>query len=256
MPREACGLNVSEAEPALAREALEVDDARQRNGVAAVLGAVDGVRMDECNLEAEEAGARLLVDELSPAVGEVAQGRGEIVDLVGDVVHAGPALGEELADGRLLPEGTHQLDPALTHSHGHCLDALVLERAAMLDAAAEQSLVGADRLVEILDRDSQMVDPKGLHGPDATYACSSCGAGCGSTRTVPTVSLDRDSASTSESRVARSSRCSVSFSSSAPATRSSGERCFSSRRIASSYAPSVRRACSLSRRRLVSSESA
>src|SRR5215204_3965625 len=212
--------------------------------------------MDECDLEAEEAGARLLVDELGAPVGEVAQGRGEIVDLVGDVVHAGPALGEELADRRRLPEGAHQLDAALTHSHGHCLDALIIERPPVLDAAAEQPLVGPDRRVEIVDGDSEMMDPKGLHGPDATYACSSCGAGCGSTRTVPTVSLERDSASTSERRVARSSRCRVSFSSSAPATRSSGERCFSSKRIASSYAPSVRRACSLSRRRLVSSESA
>src|SRR5918995_7097802 len=39
MPREACGLNVSEAEPALTREPLEVDDARRRHGVAAALGA-------------------------------------------------------------------------------------------------------------------------------------------------------------------------------------------------------------------------
>ena len=38
MPRGAYGLNVSEAEPALARKALEVDDAAQGDRVAAVLG--------------------------------------------------------------------------------------------------------------------------------------------------------------------------------------------------------------------------
>ena len=62
------------------------------------------------------------------------------------------------------------------------------------------------------------------------YACSSCG----STRTVPTVSLECDSGTTSESSEFISSRFSVSFSSRAPATRSRADRCFSSRRIASS----------------------
>ena len=57
MPREACGLNVSEAEPALAREALEVDDARERDGVAAVLGIED----DGAVVSALEGGFQLVL---------------------------------------------------------------------------------------------------------------------------------------------------------------------------------------------------
>src|SRR4051794_34161363 len=60
--------------------------------------AVDGVGMDECDLEAEEALPRLLVDQLRSFVGEPGERRAQVVDLVGDVVHPGPSLRQELPD--------------------------------------------------------------------------------------------------------------------------------------------------------------
>src|SRR4029450_10146543 len=66
--------------------------------------AVDGVGMQERNLEAEEAAARLLVDELDSLGRQLVDRGAHVVDLVGDVVHARPALGQELADRRLLTQ--------------------------------------------------------------------------------------------------------------------------------------------------------
>src|SRR5215471_6563886 len=47
---------------------------------------VDGIRMDECDLEPEQALARRLVDESGAGVGELGQGRAKVADFVGDVV--------------------------------------------------------------------------------------------------------------------------------------------------------------------------
>lgn len=135
---------------------------------------MDGVGVDECDLEAEETRTRLLVDQLGASIGEVPKGRREVVDLVGDVMHSGPALGEEPADRRVLAERAHQLDPALADPHGDSLDALVVEPAALLDAPTKQPLVRPDRLVEVLDGDAEVMDPEGLHGPDASRAVGAC----------------------------------------------------------------------------------
>jgi hypothetical protein len=63
---------------------------------------VHGVRMDERDLEAEEPAARPLVDELGARGGEVVERVGDALDLLGDVVHAGAAAGEEPANGRVV----------------------------------------------------------------------------------------------------------------------------------------------------------
>src|SRR4029079_16104541 len=60
--------------------------------------AVDGVGMDERDLEPEQPAARNLVDQLGSRVLEAGKGRSDVVDLVGDVVHARPAPGEEAPD--------------------------------------------------------------------------------------------------------------------------------------------------------------
>jgi hypothetical protein len=84
------------------------------------------------------------------------------------VVHPRAALGEELADRSLHAERCHQLDAALADPDRDRLDALVRERPAMLDAGAEEPLVGPDCVVEVFDCDAEVMDPQGLHGPDAT----------------------------------------------------------------------------------------
>jgi hypothetical protein len=124
--------------------------------------------VDEGDLEAEEPGPRSLVDQLRSVVGEMTERGGKVADLVRDVVHAGPSLGEELSDRRVRAEGFHQLDPPLAEPQRRSLDTLVLDRGTVLDARAEQALVGLDRLVEVVDCHPDMVDPQSLHGSDAS----------------------------------------------------------------------------------------
>src|SRR5207244_1268212 len=71
--------------------------------------SVYGVRMDERNFEPEQPASRPLVDQLGTLRGQLVDRAAHVVDLVGDVVHAGTALGEKLADGRVLAERGEQL---------------------------------------------------------------------------------------------------------------------------------------------------
>src|SRR4029079_7182081 len=74
--------------------------------------AVDGVGMDERDLQPEQPASRNLVDQLGFLVLEAGKGRSDVVDLVGDVVHARAALGEEAPDRRVVARRDEQLDPA------------------------------------------------------------------------------------------------------------------------------------------------
>src|SRR5438552_4909718 len=73
--------------------------------------AVDGVRVEERDLKAEHAAARLVVDQLGALLGQLGERRVDVRDLVGDVVHTGAAAGEELADRRALAGRREGLDP-------------------------------------------------------------------------------------------------------------------------------------------------
>src|SRR5215204_7664154 len=79
--------------------------------------AVDGVGMDEGDLEAEEALARLRVDQLRTLGGEPAELCADVVDLVGDVVHARAARREELAHGGLVAERRSEEHTSELQSH-------------------------------------------------------------------------------------------------------------------------------------------
>src|SRR5262245_66307634 len=102
--------------------------------------------MDERDLEPEETAVRLLVDQLDAAIGEALQLLAKVAHLVGDVMHPGAAVGEKLADGRLLAERAQQLDTALADAHGDGLHALLGERVTALDLAAEEALIRVDGL--------------------------------------------------------------------------------------------------------------
>jgi len=119
--------------------------------------------MHESDLHAEETATRDVVDHVHALSSEVSEPLRQVGDRVCDVVHPGAALGEELAHGRVFTEGREQLDAALTQPDRHGLDALRLERVATLDLCTEQPLIGIDRVVEVLDGDSQMVDPLRPH---------------------------------------------------------------------------------------------
>src|SRR6188508_3288671 len=189
------------------RSSATADDLREH--------AVDGIRVDERDLQAEQPVLRPLVDQLGALRLELVERRADVVDLVGDVVHAGTPFGEELADGRVVAERRQQLDPARAHAQRGRLDALVGHRLAMLDARPEEALVGRDGAVEVVDGDAQVMNAMRLHA-----AAMLPGHSAATTRTVPTVSDARDSTSTSPISSSSSARSSVSFSSSAFAMRS------------------------------------
>ncbi len=119
--------------------------------------------MDECNLQAEETEAGLCVDQLRTSGDEAAQRNGNIVDLVRDVMHAGPTFREEPPDRCVRVGRREQLDPIPTDQNGRCDDTLLEERLAVLDRGAEQPLVGRNRPVEIGDRNAEMMDASRLH---------------------------------------------------------------------------------------------
>ncbi len=128
---------------------------------------MDGIGVDERDLEPEETSPGVFVDQICARAGELGQRRVEVVDLVGDVVHPRPSLREEAADRRVLSERLEQLDPALADADRRGVDTLRFNRRAMLDARAEQPLVGGESRVEVFDRNPEMVDPPRLHASDA-----------------------------------------------------------------------------------------
>ena len=109
------------------------------------------IRVNERHFEPEEPAVRLLVDQLHTLLGEIDELTLQVGDLVRDVVHAGPALGEKLAHVRLVAERRDELDPALANTHRRRLDALRLDHGAALEVGAEHPPVRLDRLVEVLD---------------------------------------------------------------------------------------------------------
>jgi hypothetical protein len=124
--------------------------------------------MDECDLEPEQAGSRLAVDELGSGGGELGNGVADVLDLVGDVVHPRPALGEEPADSRVIARRGEQLDPGGADEERRGLDALVGHARPMLDPGGEEPLVRRDRLVEVADGDAEVMDAARGHAGDAT----------------------------------------------------------------------------------------
>jgi len=119
--------------------------------------------MDERDLEPEQPSMGLLVDHVDALLGELGQLLTQVAHLERDVMHTRSALREELADRRFRTERGEQLDAAFTDPNRRRLDPLRLDDVALLQLGAEQSAVGLDRLVQVLDRNSEMVDPLRPH---------------------------------------------------------------------------------------------
>lgn len=124
------------------------------------------IRVDERDLETEEPGARLLVDEIGAGAGELDQRRREIADLVRDVVHPGAPLRQKAADRGVLAQGLEQLHPSRPDAQRCSPHALVRNGRSVLDLRAEKTLVRHECRIEVLDRDTQMVDPPCSHVGD------------------------------------------------------------------------------------------
>lgn len=130
--------------------------------------------MDECHLEAEQAVPRRRVDELGAPRRELSERLAHVVHLVGDVVHPGPALGEELADRRIRGERREQLDPRIADPQRHRLDPLLLDARTVLEHAPEETLVRPDGLVEVGDCNPDVVDTSRLHWGDVSVRRPTC----------------------------------------------------------------------------------
>lgn len=150
-----------------------------------------GVRMDERDLEAEEAGPRLRVDQVRPLRRERPERLRDVGDLEGDVVHARPPLGEETADGRVLARRGEQLDPALSDEEQRGLDPLRGEGLPSLQPSPEQTGPRRDRLVQVRDGDTDVMDSVRLHAGDATRPTSTLGPMAGELPLPPHVDPER-----------------------------------------------------------------
>ena len=113
--------------------------------------------MDEGDLETEHAVSRSLVDQLGACFREVREHGPQIVYLVGHVVHPGPALREESSHRRVVGERAQKLEPAVADTDRSGLDTLLLDPRAMLEPRPEETLVGVECPVEVLDRQADVV---------------------------------------------------------------------------------------------------
>jgi len=140
--------------------------------------------MDEGDLEPEHTVPGRGVDQLCTRGGELVERGPDVGDLVGDVMHAGPAFHEEPADRRVLGESRQQLDSAVPDADGRRLDPLLLDPLPVLDTTAEQPLVGRHRRIEIVDGETDVVDPACFHAGDRMRKAAR-GAHSGGRRRLP-----------------------------------------------------------------------
>src|SRR3954453_5312475 len=114
--------------------------------------------MQESDLRLPDAGARRLVDQPQALVAQPPQDGLDVVDLVGPVVQARAALGEELADRRIVVERGEQLDMVLPHVQQRRLDALRLHGLTVHQGEPISVDVEVDRLLEVAHREADVVD--------------------------------------------------------------------------------------------------
>jgi hypothetical protein len=75
------------------------------------------------------------------------------------VVQAGPALGEEAPDRRVVAQRAQQLDVVLADVEQHGLDALVGHGLPVHDGHPVRRLVQRDGGVQVGDGDPDVIDP-------------------------------------------------------------------------------------------------
>src|SRR5262245_2706042 len=95
--------------------------------------AVRRIRGHERDLQPVQPPPWLMVDQLDPALVQLGQLRPEVVDLVGDVVHPGPAPREKAADRRVLLRRGQKLDPPVADPQRRRLDTLLRDGVPMLE---------------------------------------------------------------------------------------------------------------------------
>jgi hypothetical protein len=125
--------------------------------------AVDGVGMYESDLKPEQPRSRLLVDQLRAGGGELSERGADVRHLVGDVVHPGPATSEKSTDWSVLARRSEQFDATAADENRGSFDTLGFEVVSKLETRSEHPFVDRDRLLEVDNRDADMVNPARLH---------------------------------------------------------------------------------------------
>ena len=123
--------------------------------------------MNERDLHPEQPAAWGGVDQVCALLLELRKLGGQVVDLVGDVMHPRASPVEEPADGRLGAERCDQLQAARADEQRHGLDTLLGLGLALLKLGAEHQPVARDRFVEILDCDADVVNALRGHCRDS-----------------------------------------------------------------------------------------
>ena len=112
---------------------MRTESGESGNGCDLRENAVQGVRVDKGDLQAEETDARNGVDQLHTGVGEVGECHADVSNLVRNVVDARPSLGKEAPDRSVLGKRGKELDPARADEQGCCLDTLVQDNVAVFE---------------------------------------------------------------------------------------------------------------------------
>ena len=133
------------------------------------------MRVEKCDLAPEEPSTRTLIDELRPRGREAGKLGADIVDLEGEVMHAGAPFGEELPDGGVRTVRREQLDAAVSDAEERDVGPLVGNRLAMLDLRSEESAVRLDGLLEVVDGDADVMEAVYRHAGDGTGGGSRLG---------------------------------------------------------------------------------
>ena len=124
--------------------------------------------MDERDFEPVEAPPRYLIDELRSRDVEIAECSVDVVGRERDVMHPWSASREKPTNRSVLTGRGEELYAAVAHEKRDGVYALALQRIAVLDARAEKPLPGLDRLLEVGDRDPEMMDAADAHAADRT----------------------------------------------------------------------------------------
>src|ERR1700737_2605528 len=117
-----------------------------------------GFRVDERHQVAHHAFTRLLVEQPRPVSAQLVQRSADVVDPVGQVVHALATLLQEAADRRLRPGGRDELDMRTAKVEHGGVNAVLLHALAHARGDSEELLVTGDAGIEIGDGYSYVVD--------------------------------------------------------------------------------------------------
>ena len=115
-------------------------------------------RVHERHLRPLGAWTRRLVDEADAARLEVGERRRNVLDAQRDVVDAGTALLDEFRNGRIGRGRFEQLQGGLSDRDEVRPDTLRPHVLGRLDVEAERVPVERQRLVDVLDRDADVIE--------------------------------------------------------------------------------------------------